>query len=785
MASRSARTRNEDALTEAHTWEELAEYERGEVVLRLLRRIADTCLRRDDLRVIEREEWVCSGSSSDSGATRSHHLLLFGHVRHRHREALLALIRQTRLRAVRDLATSVTINLFPGDAVPDIKLHPLAPSLHTSGCILWNRVYFAMRCGILHKLHVREEKIRQRLLELIQETDAAFPGVPSLSAAEKVALASDAAALDAQKRAETLRFYTEDFGQLFTTDPLSPSDGSSSQGSDGRNEAGKRRFLPLSAYMAATKETQVSLTRVTAIVPTVLVAWSARYAGCLEWLQQQLFDDTHLRELRKSTGLSARFAVLTGKDPWVAFAEANGGLLPRPPARRKGFKIDLLQPLPKRAQIVLLNMDEDAKTAQATLEKLQAPLDGWVSPEVDLLSLWSGPGGLQSELATLFNVHTLPFVIYTRPAPLSDTTSTNTTAAQLARVPVISGLSCGSKQACKALYDVPDTPKAADAADADTWHGLSASERARIAKHCGACITEQRLPLLFTASATRDYALRNAAETDPWKAVWSAANSHVCFLGQVITPQDIATFLPELRRLAKLKGFEWGLQIIQRSSPLLSALDPQTPQRLLRGETRCVTCSHCTALIHVDAEVHARCVQCSSADNNNGVLCEHCAFTLRCHPSHHSLLRIPAGQWRPSLPLLWGPSNVVALDLFMGRFVSNASDYHYGVYCDRCRGMIRGTRWKCAVCYQYDLCDACARARRGVMATPPTNALSLSVSASPTLQAATAEKLDMVPPQHDDATHLMLYIPFAQGSQVNKFLQPKCYPSLQAYLNAI
>ncbi|KPI85513.1 hypothetical protein ABL78_5433 [Leptomonas seymouri] len=788
---------DDDATAEVHTWKDLAEYERGEVILHLLRGISDTCLHDDRLRVLEREEWVCSGTAADNAVTCTQHLLLFGHVRHRHREALLALIRQMRLHVVRDLNTSVTIGLHPGDTVPFILLEPLSPSLQTDGYIRWCRVYYAMRCGILQKLHAREERVRQRLRELIQETDATPQRPLSASAAVRSPFGEGEGG-DVAKRAETLRFYNEDFGLLFSSE-YSPAagetNGPSTQAALDKRDKPTRSFLPLSEFMTATKATQVSLIQVAASVPTILVAWSTRYPGCMQWLRRELFNDTHLRETRDAMGLSGRFAVLMDKDPWVRFAEAHGGLLPRLPMQREGFKIELLRPLPKRAQIVLLNMDKDAVAARAAFEKLQKRLSGWVSPEVDLLSLWSGPEGLQSELATLFNVQTLPFVVETRPAQLSQqgavergndtaSTTTNAAAAQASLAPVIVGMSCDPVQVSKRLYDVPDTPRSSGAAEGSTWHGLDRTERARIVERCGAYLIKKRFPLLFTATVTRDYLLRNPEETDPWKAVSDTASSHVCVLGEVISTHDIQPILPELRLLARLKDFEWDVQLIRRSVPLVSLLDPTTPQLLLKGKMRCVTCSSCSKRINVDVDVHVRCLYCSSSDNNDGAFCEKCAFVRRCHVPHHFLVRIPAGEWRPSLPLLWGPSNVKPLELFMDRFVSNTSDYHYGVYCDCCRNMIRGIRWKCAMCYQYDLCDTCAQARRASILTGTgSDQNTRALQASPSTAGKEVDH-GAVPDHHDDATHPMLHIPFVQGSQTDKFLQPELVGSLQEWLDA-
>lgn len=39
--------------------------------------------------------------------------------------------------------------------------------------------------------------------------------------------------------------------------------------------------------------------------------------------------------------------------------------------------------------------------------------------------------------------------------------------------------------------------------------------------------------------------------------------------------------------------------------------------------------------------------------------------------------------------------------------ISIESVLHYGVFCDYCKYTIRGLRWKCTYCRDYDLCQDC------------------------------------------------------------------------------
>ncbi|GET88088.1 hypothetical protein, conserved [Leishmania tarentolae] len=787
-----------EVVSNAQEWGGLADYERLEAVYHLLKRISGTCLRHGHLRVIEREELGCFGTHGEP-ISSTRRLLLYGRVRHCHREALLALVRQMRLRSVRDLDTAVTSGLQAGELMPHLLLEPLTPSPHTNAYVLWHRVYCAMRCGIFHNMDLRQQKVKHRLRQLIRESSVT-PAINAATSNTQTGTQDDTATAlpdkpSASRHTNTLRFYKQEFAHLVGKGTGAVKDQSGAYVSC--------EALALKDFITATKETLVSLACIAATVPSVFIAWSCHYPECMDWLQRHLFNDSHLQELLNEVGLSGRYATLLDKDPWLSFVTEQVEVLPRP-QEKETFRIKLLQPLPKRAHIVLLNVDEDVAEARTAYEHLKGGLHGWQSPEVDLLSLWCGHEGLQSEAATLFNIETLPFIVSSRPGGCSRSSQVSSQAKVFlhnSRRPVIVRSSRDTLEASKDLYGIADTPKMRRrrgeggastltlSEDDNTWHNLTASERARVADRLSKHIVQHHLPLCFTAFVGREYVIRNPYNSDPWKALGCVASSYARVDGEYVTGKDLMPVVTELHRINTLAGFQFNASIIEPSAPLVSSLNEVTPQMRLEGKTHVATCAHCQLAIDVDAVAHFRCLQCCSRDKRS-ILCEMCALTSLYHPPHHILLRIPAGVWAPSLQLLWGPSNVVPLASQAERFEPNPSRVHYGIFCNRCCSRICGTRWKCARCYQYDLCGTCARiySERAASATSKSEVtargdalLSEMLSPSSPLRPTPHE----TPLCSEDPTHPMLFIPHIQGRNANSFLKPTGTANLGEWLRTL
>ncbi|CAG8442859.1 21084_t:CDS:2, partial [Rhizophagus irregularis] len=78
--------------------------------------------------------------------------------------------------------------------------------------------------------------------------------------------------------------------------------------------------------------------------------------------------------------------------------------------------------------------------------------------------------------------------------------------------------------------------------------------------------------------------------------------------------------------------------------------------------------------------------KCTSCENYD--LCQNCKAKshIHNHPDDHMFELVPHSKSSKRAPQF-------AL--------------HFGVVCDFCKSKVRGMRWKCAFCYNYDLCKDC------------------------------------------------------------------------------
>lgn len=306
------------------------------------------------------------------------------------------------------------------------------------------------------------------------------------------------------------------------------------------------------------------------------------------------------------------------------------------------------------------------------------------------------------------------------------------------------------------------------------WHLLPVSERRRLCEVVSSFIERSGAPLYFVAAADTVYTVWNPYAPTSIKSLRQESSSRVEVRGMVST-RDLMSIREDMMILCGLEDFEFKVQVIEHSLPLEVTLDPPTPRRMVINLTRTHTCSVCLGIIAIEEMAYYRCLQCTQ---EKGLLCETCFGVPSNHPLHHLLIRIPPlGTKTPSMDLLWGPSNVMPLHCFCGDVMTNSSSMHIDIYCNRCRLMVQGIRWKCALCYQYDLCHACfLKTTKNELQVCSQNLEQI------TQGTATQRHLRHVMSTHQPL-HPMICLPYPRDGNNNEFLRPKVISqNLLAYL---
>ncbi|CAD2215290.1 hypothetical protein AGDE_11581 [Angomonas deanei] len=641
----------EEAPATAYKWRTLVDYERGDIVLSLLKSMSSPLFKNDQLQLIGREKYSCfTGgipSSDDS-------LLIHGYVSHQRKEALLWIVRNIRLRFLSDLNSDIRIGPVVTDEVPRCFLEPLTKSPSTEAYRRWYRCYYAMQCGLLHKIKEQREITKERLDVILKDSAS--------SSKENYKATQD-------KRKEHIlsgQTYRDYFSQLQSDEFI---------------EADGRRYPPLSLYYSAAEEQRLDMNRVSATVPTVFIAWSYRYPECLEWMQRTVLRNTLVADIKK--------AMLNGEaeaDPWMSFVSHYVAVPPRRKEKDRRSYLPTIPPNYKRAQIVFVNMDGDRSTGEQVFESILMRCGHWRSTEVSLMSMWAGGKGLQSEYATLMGVRTLPHVVATTPC------KRNYLTFMLER-PTVTYVT----------PQVASAPTNSDAGPDDKcWYAVDPTERSTVLRDVEEFIHSSSASVMFSAQIDTSFTIDNPYTDISTKALGLHHSSKVSLKGTLFF-DDILRLKQSFSLLASLKDFSFVGQVIERSVPFEVRLKVQTPRGRIRGEESVVVCHHCLGSIRVEREPHFQCMQCSGSART---VCEAC-FEKQWHPGHHILLRLPPNLQSLTLPLLWGPSNLAPVPLFNNTPYLTQTQPHIGIICDRCFKPFKGMRWKCSMCHQYDLCPVC------------------------------------------------------------------------------
>ncbi|PWV08673.1 putative E3 ubiquitin-protein ligase KCMF1 [Trypanosoma cruzi] len=696
-------------------WSLMLEYERADAVLQLFRQFS--FFHADKLLLIEREEVICSpGMDSE----RMEYLVIHGSVGNARKEAFLKLLRLARLTLVQDMASQVVVCPQIGDLLPNTMLHPLWETSQVRSFKKWNRIYWAMRCGLLKKIKRRREMIQAHVEQVL-----------GLKAENLVQNSSVEAAGISHVNEEA--FYNS-FWNLLELEQ-------------------EEQNAPLELYYTACSEERVNLSTVIATVPTLILLWASWDITSMEWLRENLFNVTKILKANTLQTFSSTYSSSMKDDPWVETVMRFVQL----PRRIVMYRRTRLKRYLKRAQIVLISVDREKAAAVDALNGLFSEVSGWKSPEVPLIPLWCGPDGLQSDLATELNIAQLPFFVATQ---LPDKQTRKLGDGRFPRICYITSHTEGEIAPDACMKNNEGEEVSERGFRLMNWHAIEKKEREIVMSAISRFLAASDAPLRFIARVDRTYQMNPASLAQVKKRLKPEVTSFVTMSGTIST-LDLMKLKEKISLLSRVRNFFFDVKIMKPSIPLLIQLNPKTPTRYVLGSARNITCSECIRDVLIDKEHHFRCIQC---DQSEGVVCWMC-FAAGKHPQHHVLLRVPTFS-ETTLNLLWGPSNVSPLALFCGKLVSNINETHVGVYCNGCSQLICGVRWKCAMCYQYDLCDCCDEKRNR------REALKCEGDASTPSGGISGPIHTFTPPSTHPKEHLFLCIRHGCGADGDACLNP-------------
>lgn len=690
-------------------WDSMLHYERDDAVLRLCRQFSFFCT--DDLKLTEREEVL---SSSGAEAHVMGHLIIHGSVGNARKDAFLRLLRLARLTLVQDIASQVVVSPQIGDVLPNSMLYPLWETCQIVSLRKWNCVYWAMRCGLLRMIKRRRDVVQLRVQQILA----------TVVTEEEMSPNSEGETMNLEQE----KYFYNTFRDLLDLE----------QG---------ERLVPLEYYHAATGEERVNLSTAIASVPTLIVVWASWDMTSIEWLREHLFNAGMAEHLETPATLSRGFSSVANYDPWLQTV-AQFVQVPR---RRR------LRKFVKRSRIILLSVDREKTAACEALEALIAGIGGWKSPEVSLLPLWCGPDGLQSHFATDFSLAALPFFIATR---LPEKGTRKLGDGGFPRICYITPHREGEISSELPMRENARVGVSETNLGLEHWHTISKDERKRVTGVISRFLECSDVPLRFVSRVDRTYQMIHVLTVSPARFLNSETTSFVSLSGTISMP-DLQKLREEIGVLLRVKNFFADVRIMRSSAPVRTQLNPPTPTRYVLGTARNITCSECFKNVFIDKEHHFRCIHCDQMD---GVVCWRC-FLEGKHPQHHVLLRVSTGA-DTTLHLLWGPSNVSPLAKFCGTFLTNTDDTHVGVYCNSCSQPVKGVRWKCAMCYQYDMCDRCdekRNRRKAFKCGGDSSAVSSSVK---------SPKAGLAPPKFHTENHLFLCIRHGCGADGDACLRP-------------
>mgnify|MGYP001594127568 FL=1 len=302
----------------AVNWAQCMQYERDEAVKVAASLLCQPSFDGDDLSLREIDETVCV--SGGDVARRQHGLFLVGGASEK-RIALYEQVERITRRVAADFQLRLRFRIGPGDNVPDVPLIPLKDSLQLQAKRLWQRAYWAMRCGIV-----------KRIAETRRGGGGSHRGGPGDGGGggvnvSRVGTLSVLAASVAAGDDSGMPFQD---GSPAGTAPPPTSSGSSATASHPPKALPRRRpFAPAHLYRDVASVSAVGMPRFATSTPCIFLFWASWDPHSVSYLETTLFSPKLLNQAAAATGAAAGHGAHRGghssvvgfaSDPWVEFA---------------------------------------------------------------------------------------------------------------------------------------------------------------------------------------------------------------------------------------------------------------------------------------------------------------------------------------------------------------------------------------------------------------------------------------------------------------------------------
>jgi hypothetical protein len=763
-------------------WKNSMAYEQLEVLSKLQAALSMKIFAPDDVMIVVKDHIVCCpGNEPDRTDTIS----ITGRASPLREQLYLRIVRRIRFSMISDCGLHVRFGVGVGDVLPAFNVEPLVTTAHSRACRYWQRAMWAMRCGIIRKIADARALTQARVNSNSTVRDSTLIKKHSVAA-------RPAAATGAGQRGSVVELQRQSSAVVIeepsspTTDPTVLS----------------RRYRPISHYHAVCASPTIELHRLCSNTPTLFVMWASWDPDSMMWLRRNLFNPQTIPpepgspvSVPEAQRLSTPPPGTAQPDPWLQLVSKYVAPLPKaaPPAdstqghKKKGKNSVRTAVVglrtSKRAAIVLICLDEDRATGVKAFDELRRQFRFWTSQEVAMSALWGGEEGFRSPLASNFDISSLPLVCAVLPPnydmsrdeikqlpsrrlaqskdkfhqELSYRAGFNPTADSTEVKPISLKRGWPLVAVCEEPLRLvaPDLSEVAQRCMDRTyirvsgimqmWEDIPAEKRREIINEFMQRQKRPDSPMVFESCILSRYALDQGPylhESDlTLRATVSSTVSLVgsAFAGHLKQFGEALEFLK-----TRVKNFEFCVVTLQESDPLEIRLLPVTAEARVKGQYHCVQCLHCRKIVDTDAQAHFQCLHCHSSES---AVCEGCFLAARHFKWHIAVKIRPSGLEK--IPVLWGRSNVTMLPTVNGNEVfESESRTHSGVYCNICKELIVGARWKCCNCHEFDMCSTCER-------TWWNNVITCT---------------------HDHrhaVTHVMLFVPLAVPGDGNQLLCPR------------